>query len=71
MCVAEREAFLQHPRVGVLSLNDGDRGPLSNPIWYDYAPGGDVWFMTQKTARKGRLLHVGLRVSLLVQETER
>ncbi|MGY8961192.1 MAG: pyridoxamine 5'-phosphate oxidase family protein [Alphaproteobacteria bacterium] len=71
MTTTEREALLKQPRVGVLSIGETARGPLSNPVWYDYTPGGDVWFMTQKTARKGRLLQLGVRVSLLVQETER
>lgn len=69
MTKAEREAFLKEARVGVLAIPDGDRGPLSSPVWYDYLPGGDLWFLTQSTARKGRLLKVGGRVSLLVQET--
>jgi uncharacterized protein len=71
MTKAEQEAFLKQPHVGVLSITETARGPLSNPVWYDYTPGGDLWFMTQKTARKGRLLQPGVRVSLLVQETER
>ncbi len=69
MTKAEREAFLAAARVGVLAIPEGGRGPLSSPVWYDYEPGGDLWFLTQSTARKGQLLHVGGRVSLLVQET--
>ena len=69
MTGAEREAFLAEPHIGVLSIPDSGKGPLSSPVWYDYVPGGEVWFLTQKTARKGRLLTVGGRVSLLAQTT--
>ena len=69
MAVAEREAFLAEARIGVLSVPEEGRGPLSSPVWFDYLPGGDLWFLTQSTARKGKLLRPGLRVSLLVQET--
>ena len=67
MSKEEREAFLAAVRVGVLAMPDGDRGPLTSPVWYDYQPGGELWFLTQSTARKGQLLKVGGRVSLLVQ----
>ena len=67
MSKAEREAFLMEARVGVLAIPDGERGPLSSPVWYDYEPDGELWFLTQSTARKGQLLAVGGRVSLLVQ----
>ena len=69
MTRAEREAFLQEPHIGVLSIPEPGQGPLTSPVWYDYAPGGDLWFLTQATARKGRLLAVGGRVSLLAQTT--
>ena len=65
----EREAFLQAPRIGVLAIPEGERGPLTSPVWYDYLLGGDLWFLCQSTARKGQLLRIGGRVSLLVQET--
>jgi hypothetical protein len=68
MTKAEREAFLTHPRVGVLSIPVRNSGPLTNPVWYDYTPGGDVWILMQSTARKGQLLRVGGRVSFLVQD---
>jgi hypothetical protein len=69
MTKAEREAFLQAARIGVLAIPETGRGPLTSPVWYDYLPGGDLWFLTQSTARKGQLLQPGVRVSLLVQET--
>ena len=63
----EREAFLAALHVGVISLSEAGRGPLSVPIWYVYEPGGDVRVITDRGSRKGRLLVVGARVSLCVQ----
>ncbi len=78
MTVAEREAFLADVHVGVLALNrtarSGQtplraplRAPLNVPVWYDYRPGGELWFITEADSRKGRLLAVGTRISLCVQ----
>lgn len=67
MTRAEREAFLAGLHVGVISLADGARGPLTVPIWYGYEPGGELWFVTERDSRKGKLL-VGLdRLSLCAQ----
>ena len=63
----ERERFLSEPHVGVVSLADGARGPLSSPVWYAYREGGDIVFCTREETRKARLLAVGSRVSFLVQ----
>ena len=70
MSQTEREAFLAVPRIAVLSLNDGARGPLAAPVWYDYAVGGELWFLTQTTSRKAKLLDVGTRLSLTVQREQ-
>src|SRR5215510_9181723 len=67
MSPAEREAFLAAVRVGVLSIADGARGPLTVPVWYGYEPGGDVWFVTDRDSRKGKLLLKVERASLCVQ----
>jgi len=67
MSQAEKEAFLADLHVGVLSLNQRGRAPLTVPIWYDYAPGGELWFQTGPDSRKGKLLTVGARVSLCAQ----
>lgn len=67
MTRAEREAFLAGLHVGVVSLPDPGRGPLTVPIWYAYEPGGDVVLVTDRESRKGRLLAEGTRVSLCVQ----
>src|SRR3989454_3855877 len=37
---SEREAFLADTHVAVVSIADGERGPLAVPIWYAYTPGG-------------------------------
>ncbi len=71
MTKAQREAFLAEPRVAVLALGDGGRGPLAVPIWYLYEPGGEVVFLTPKSSRKGRLLAEGRRISLCVQSEDR
>ena len=63
----ERERFLSELHVGVVSVTDGDRGPLASPVWYTYQPGGDIVFCTREATRKARLLAVGTRVGLLAQ----
>ena len=67
MTTAEKQAFLADVHVGVLALNEPERGPLNVPVWYDYVPGGELWFLTGKDSRKGRLIEVGTRVSLCAQ----
>jgi PPOX class probable F420-dependent enzyme len=71
MTKQEREAFLAEVRVGILSVPQSGRGPLSAPIWYAYEPGGDVVVLTGRDSRKGRLLAPGARVSLCVQTETR
>ena len=46
MTEEERDAFLADLHVGVLSIEQDGRPPLSVPIWYDYAPGVGVWVIT-------------------------
>jgi PPOX class probable F420-dependent enzyme len=67
MTRSEREAFLADVHVGVLAIEDPSRGPLAAPIWYGYEPGGDVWFVTGRDSRKGKLLARARRVSLVAQ----
>jgi hypothetical protein len=66
----EREAFLADVHVGVLSIDEPDRGPLSVPVWYLYEPGGEIVVVTRPEARKAPLLTVGARVAFLVQSEE-
>lgn len=70
LSVPEREAFLAEPRIAALSVNAGpDRAPFTVPIWYDYAPGGDAWIITEAASRKARLIKDAGRFSLMVQRT--
>lgn len=67
MTRSEREAFLAGVHVGVLSIAEEGRGPLTVPIWYGYEPGGELRLVTERGSRKGRLLTRVKRVSLCVQ----
>ena len=66
----EKQDFLAGLHVGVLSLSDNPKGPLTVPIWYDYEPGGELWFITGPNSLKGKLLKVGVRLSLMAQSEE-
>ena len=46
MTAAEREAFLADVHVGVLSVEDPGRGPLTVPVWYAYRAGGTLDVIT-------------------------
>ena len=63
----EREAFLADVHVGVLSVVEEGRGPLTVPIWYSYEPGGDVRIVTDPQSKKGKLLERSGRFSLCAQ----
>jgi hypothetical protein len=67
MTKAEREAFLAEPHIGVLSVADGGRGPLTIPVWYSYEPGGVVRIATGRGSKKAGLLAQAGRASLCVQ----
>jgi nitroimidazol reductase NimA-like FMN-containing flavoprotein (pyridoxamine 5'-phosphate oxidase superfamily) len=67
MTTPEREAFLAELHVGIISIPEDGRGPLTVPIWYGYAPGGELRVVTGKASRKGRLLDRAGRFSLCVQ----
>ena len=64
----EREAFLTDVRIGVLSVNNNERAPLSIPIWYIYNPGEDLWVTTGANTRKGKLLRKAKRIGFCVQD---
>ena len=70
MTKEEKQDFLAGLHVGVLSLSDNPKGPLTVPIWYDYEPGGELWFITGPNSLKGKLLKVGVRLSLMAQSEE-
>ena len=63
----EREGFLADVHVGIISIPEAGRGPLTVPVWYAYDPGGDVRVLTDRTSRKGRLLAQAGRCSLCAQ----
>jgi PPOX class probable F420-dependent enzyme len=67
MTKQEREAFLADVHVGVISIPDEGRGPLTVPIWYAYESGGELRVVTARGSRKGRLLARAGRFSLCAQ----
>src|SRR5687767_29271 len=67
MTKQEREAFLGDVHVGIISISDEGRGPLTVPIWYAYETEGDVRIMTGRESHKGRLLAQPGRFSLCAQ----
>src|SRR5947208_11628665 len=67
MTKEEREAFLADTHVAVVSIADGERGPLAVPIWYAYTPGDALRFVTGGESRKARLIRATGRVSVCVQ----
>lgn len=68
MTKAEREAFLSQTWIAVISIPEPGRGPLTVPVWYSYAPGGDVCVWTGSKTHKARLLQTAGRISLCVQD---
>jgi hypothetical protein len=62
-----REQFLADLHVGVISISEDGRGPLTVPVWYAYEPGGEVRLVTGRASRKGRLLERAGRFSLCAQ----
>lgn len=48
-----RQEFLAEPHVAALAVDAGaGRAPLTVPIWYQYAPGGDLWILTAEDSRR-------------------
>jgi PPOX class probable F420-dependent enzyme len=67
----ERQEFLADSHVAVLSVATADgRPPAGVPIWYDYAPGGNIRMMTGASTRKARLIERAGAVTLVVQREE-
>ena len=67
MSQSEKERFLSDLHIGVLAINEEKSGPLTTPLWYDYSPGGEVLFIVAAASKKGNLLKVGSRISLVAQ----
>jgi len=63
----EREQFLAELHVGIISIAEDGRGPLTVPVWYAYQPGGELRVLTASASRKGRLLERARRFSLCAQ----
>ncbi|MEU0312172.1 pyridoxamine 5'-phosphate oxidase family protein [Nocardioides sp. NPDC006273] len=69
--IADRQELLSQPLIAALSVSREDgRGPLTVPIWYDYTPGGDVWFVTGKDSLKTRLIRAAGRCTLMVERLD-
>jgi hypothetical protein len=67
MTSTERESFLAGLHVGMLGIERPDGPPLTIPVWYDYEPGGQLWFLTDGASLKGRLVAKAKRFSLCAQ----
>ena len=71
LSIEEREQFLAEPHIGALSVIERpDRAPLTVPIWYQYSPGGELWVLTEPSARKMRAIDAAGRFSLMVQRSK-
>jgi pyridoxamine 5'-phosphate oxidase-like protein len=67
LSVHDRELFLAEPHIAALSVSAGPgRGPFTVPIWYQYAPGGEAWVLTETRSRKARLIEAAGRFTLMV-----
>src|SRR5688572_12195220 len=67
MTKQERERFLADLHVGIISIPEEGRGPLTVPIWYSYEPGGELRVVTARTSQKARLVQRAGRFSLCAQ----
>ena len=67
MTKQERETLLADLHVGIISIPEEGRGPLTVPIWYLYEPGGELRVVTARTSRKAQLLQRAGRFSVCVQ----
>ncbi len=70
MTKQEREEFLAGPHVGVISIENPGRAPLTAPIWYDYTPEDGVWIITDSSSKKGFALEKAGRFSLVAQQED-
>jgi nitroimidazol reductase NimA-like FMN-containing flavoprotein (pyridoxamine 5'-phosphate oxidase superfamily) len=66
MTKQEREEFLADLHVGIISIAEENRGPLTVPIWYSYTD-GEVRVITGRRSLKGILLERAGRFSLCAQ----
>ena len=68
MSSKERQAFLAETRVGIISIPEEGRGPLTVPVWYSYQSGGEVCVWTSDNSHKAKLLRKVQRISFCVQD---
>jgi nitroimidazol reductase NimA-like FMN-containing flavoprotein (pyridoxamine 5'-phosphate oxidase superfamily) len=66
MTKEERAAFLADVHVGILAVNEADRGPMALPIWYRYVD-GVVEIGMNGDSLKAQLLRAAGRATLTVQ----
>ena len=66
MTKAERAAFLADVHVGILAIDEPDRGPLALPIWYLYQDGVVLISMGSSSLKARRLRSAG-RATMTVQ----
>lgn len=66
----ERQQFLAQPHIAALAVAAPGRGPLTVPIWYQYAPGTEAWVLTGPESQKIRHIREAGRFSLMVQQAE-
>jgi hypothetical protein len=67
MTEQERQEFLAGVHIGVVAVNREGRAPLAVPIWYDYAPGGEVLIWIDRGSVKERLFREAGRFSICAQ----
>jgi nitroimidazol reductase NimA-like FMN-containing flavoprotein (pyridoxamine 5'-phosphate oxidase superfamily) len=68
MTPEQRLAFVRDtPRVGVLSIDAPNRGPVSNPVWYTVEADNSITFSVGDTSKKTELLRAAGRATLCVQ----
>ena len=61
-----RQEFLAEPHVAALAVAHAGRAPLTVPLWYQYAPGGELAIVTSSASRKAELIRAAGRFSMLV-----
>lgn len=71
MTPEERFGFLTDAaRVGVLSIEAPDRGPVSAPVWYTMEADHTITFSVGETSRKATLLRAACRATMCVQSEQ-
>jgi len=69
MTKAEREAFLAGVHIGVLSVDEPGRGPMSLPIWY-LVDGDEIVISIAAGSLKARLIEAAGRATMTIQSEE-